>query len=616
MVDTLISVAGQGAMLRRTGQALRERGPFMDETIVRLSEAELGDIATRLANLLQSINQGSDAAVPESAKRVDHLHAEAIVIVTGLRSRPELNGKRGRIVGRDATTFRFKVQIEGEPGPLGLKPDNLMAPSRDRPRDVMGDEAEDEKKFDAQAFSRMSNTLFHERRQQVLKMVVLQGWSIFDCMVVIDCRQTTSKRTVLPVLMDTLPQYLDSIGLEAPADPGAFDRYREIHERNRGIGAVTAIAVAMCGEAHSIDKHNLQVLLKTFYPGDGGPFGQTWSESMAILAESIQPIKASLETSDQLAAYLKELSVGQDGPPGGEGGAPGSSGVGGVGGVGVGVGGGGGGGDGAVQAARARALAWRAVRGASSRGDGNESDPLTECLSASELMRTLPPHEQSLPFFVAMGARLVKLTTRADSAALAAAALEVSTALLQICASNAAASEVTAALEASLASLRERAASLRRECKCCGEVKGKEAFSTNQWKQSKRRCLRCQQSGVSTTLEERAERAAAEEEASAFARIHEERMAIERARVKEELARRNACERPDEECPICFDVIADAAMWAAFPCNAKHTVCKGCLREMAENDKANGKLSSACPHCRAEASLETLQPLYLSCASS
>ena len=339
MVDTLISVAGQGAMLRRTGQALRERGPFMDETIVRLSEAGLGDIATRLANLLQSINQGSDAAVPESAKRVDHLHAEAIVIVTGLRSRPELNGKRGRIVGRDPNTFRLKVQIEGEPGPLGLKPDNLMAPSRDRPRDVMGDEAEDEKKFDAQAFSRMSNTLFHERRQQVLKMVVLQGWSIFDCMVVIDCRQTTSKRTVLPVLMDTLPQYLDSIGLEAPADPGAFDRYREIHERNRGIGAVTAIAVAMCGEAHSIDKHNLQVLLKTFYPGDGGPFGQTWSESMAILAESIQPIKASLETSDQLAAYLKELSVGQDGPPG-------SSGGGGDGGGGDGGGGEGGGGEG------------------------------------------------------------------------------------------------------------------------------------------------------------------------------------------------------------------------------------------------------------------------------
>ena len=177
-------------------------------------------------------------------------------------------------------------------------------------------------------------------------------------------------------------------------------------------------------------------------------------------------------------------------------------------------------------------------------------------------MRTLPPHEQSLPFFVAMGARLVKLTTRADSAALAAA-LEVSTALLEICASNAAASEVTAALEASLASLRERAASLRRVQVLWGG-QGKEAFSTNQWKQSKRRCLRCQRSGVSTTLEERAERAAAEEEASAFARIHEERMAIERARVKEELARRNACERPDEECPICFDVIAGAAMWAAF----------------------------------------------------
>ena len=89
---------------------------------------------------------------------MDHLHAEAIVIVTGLRSRPELNGKRGRIVGRDATTFRFKVQIEGEPGPLWLKPDNLMAPSRDRPRDVMGDEAEEEK-FDAQALSHEQHSL-------------------------------------------------------------------------------------------------------------------------------------------------------------------------------------------------------------------------------------------------------------------------------------------------------------------------------------------------------------------------------------------------------------------------------------------------------------------------
>jgi hypothetical protein len=193
--------------------------------------------------------------------------------------------------------------------------------------------------------------------------------------------------------------------------------------------------------------------------------------------------------------------------------------------------------------------------------------------------------------------------------ALAAAALEVSTALVEVRASSAAASEATAALEASLVSLQERAASLQRECKCCGELKGKEAFSTNQWKQSKRRCLRCQQSGVTTTLEERTERAAAEEEASAFAKIHEERMAVERARVKEELARRNACERPDEECPICFDVIADTAMWAAFPCNAKHTVCTGCLREMAGNDKANGKLSSACPYCREEALLEVLQPL-------
>ena len=135
-------------MLRLTGQALRARGPLLDEAIVRLSEAGLGDVAAQVANLLQSVNQGGDAAVPASAKRVDHLHANALVLITGLRSRPELNGRCGRIVGRDvhgvgATTVRLQVQIEGEPGPLRLKPENLAPPPRD---------AEDQP-FDAQAFS-------------------------------------------------------------------------------------------------------------------------------------------------------------------------------------------------------------------------------------------------------------------------------------------------------------------------------------------------------------------------------------------------------------------------------------------------------------------------------
>ena len=72
------------------------------------------------------------------------------------------------------------------------------------------------------------------------------------------------------------------------------------------------------------------------------------------------------------------------------------------------------------------------------------------------------------------------------------------------------------------------------------------------------------------------ELAAREEEARAFAQIHEQRMAVERARVQQELARRNASERPDEECPICFEAISNARMRASMPCNAKHWVCKEC----------------------------------------
>ena len=115
---------------------------------------------------------------------------------------------------------------------------------------------------------------------------------------------------------------------------------------------------------------------------------------------------------------------------------------------------------------------------------------------------------------------------------------------------------------------------------------------------------------MSSTLEEREELAAREEEAREYAKIYAERMAAERARVQEELARRNACERPDDECPICFDVISEAPMRAAMPCSAKHWVCRGCLTEIASQAKASDKPSCACPHCRAEATLELLSSLH------
>ena len=74
--------------------------------------------------------------------------------------------------------------------------------------------------------------------------------------------------------------------------------------------------------------------------------------------------------------------------------------------------------DGAMKAARARALAWRTLR-------SKHHEAAHECLSASELMRSLAPHEQSLPFFAAVAARLVKLTAKAGPAIVAAAAEEL-----------------------------------------------------------------------------------------------------------------------------------------------------------------------------------------------
>ena len=48
----------------------------------------------------------------------------AEVVVSGLCARPELNGKRGRVISQ-AANGRLEVQIDGEPGPLAIKRQNL-----------------------------------------------------------------------------------------------------------------------------------------------------------------------------------------------------------------------------------------------------------------------------------------------------------------------------------------------------------------------------------------------------------------------------------------------------------------------------------------------------------
>ena len=53
------------------------------------------------------------------------------VTIQNLRSRPDLNGCNGRVVGAfSSSSGRCGVLIEGEPGAKSLRPDNLVVPSQ------------------------------------------------------------------------------------------------------------------------------------------------------------------------------------------------------------------------------------------------------------------------------------------------------------------------------------------------------------------------------------------------------------------------------------------------------------------------------------------------------
>jgi hypothetical protein len=117
MVETLLELAGEAGLLKHTGHALRQRGPQLDEAIARLGEAGLGEVAAQMAHLRQSVNRGHNAS---ACGEYDHVHVDAVVTVVGLCSRPELNGRRGRVVGRTvhSAASRVNVQIEGEAEPF------------------------------------------------------------------------------------------------------------------------------------------------------------------------------------------------------------------------------------------------------------------------------------------------------------------------------------------------------------------------------------------------------------------------------------------------------------------------------------------------------------------
>lgn len=216
-------------------------------------------------------------------------------------------------------------------------------------------------------------------------------------------------------------------------------------------------------------------------------------------------------------------------------------------------------------------------------------------MSAVDLLRGLPLAEQS-PTLLAEAALHVARTagTRAETAERAAEQLE---SVLATEGFEQGAGATGAEVRQALSEVRSRVPVPEelRACKVCGEQKPRSAYSgENQWRNGKkRRCLDCQASGdTAAAVAKRQEEAAAAAEAADLRRIHEEAMSRERARIEEELARRNANEHQESECTICFDEIAPAVRVALH--GTQHWTCKECLTQLL--DKVGRP--HMCPSCR------------------
>ena len=157
-------------------------------------------------------------------------------------------------------------------------------------------------------------------------------------------------------------------------------------------------------------------------------------------------------------------------------------------------------------------------------------------------------------------------------------------------------SELAAQVRSQIERVRACVPSGERQCVACGELKAKEHFSQNQWRQGNRRCKACQEARVATTVTQREDRAAAELEAADFARIHLAMIEAEEKRVCEELARRNANEHTDAECQICFDECPDRDKCVLH--GTMHWLCKPCVSELLSCAASEGTL--CCPTCRQE----------------
>ena len=148
-----------------------------------------------------------------------------------------------------------------------------------------------------------------------------------------------------------------------------------------------------------------------------------------------------------------------------------------------------------------------------------------------------------------------------------------------------------------------------RVCKACKESKPQDAFSANQWrgKASKRRCLACQHESKPIEVEDEDL-----ENRLQMIALEEKRRVEEAQRIELELARRNAMEHTDDDCPICLEPI-DCAERCVLPCDTRHWLCKPCLRKSIAHKQAHldqhgspSPQAFECPQCRAKTPSELI----------
>jgi len=238
--------------------------------------------------------------------------------------------------------------------------------------------------------------------------------------------------------------------------------------------------------------------------------------------------------------------------------------------------------------ARTRALARRQMVDAQAHlVTENPAQGGAQLLTAVQLLRSLPPGEIDQEATAAGALQLANtMGTHRETAGIAATELEQ--VLPVLTPTGQAATDVRRALE----EVRARAPEELRECKTCGERKTKPAYSDNQWRKGQRRCKACQEAGITESIVAREERRQQQDSDTALAELHRQAVEAEHNRIQAELARRNALEHTDDDCPICLEAVGTTER-SFFGC--KHWLCTDCLGDMQRQLVRKRELAAADP---------------------